>query len=685
MKKIQYIFLLLAVSAMSLMAENGKQTSTDGVGGKVTATLVDGVTYSIEAVAEDGYEFLYWLENNSTTNPFNHILTETEGTNTTFTAVFGKTAQIKPDHGSVKVVTSNAGTKTFTLTAQPASCAAFRWSDNTAEVSQTYTEGDEDIYPIFKTGELADEIATPAIEAGSVTVTKDECSVTLTAIPNEGYVFKVWEDGSTTNPRVIEYSVSFKETYGATFALDQAVASIATTKFNTIADAIAAANKEDEIKILADVEEDIIINKPIRMNGNNKTIGNISLGLMGDLNLTGNLTAKDLVITSTKGKSSQIHNVAALTFANAYYDLQLEPEKAIADPNKYYAFAVPFETSVESLRRQSAPNSILKSMVDMLIWEYDGTLRASSKENGWVKKEEGALLPGKFYMIGIDGNENVWRFAKTGDFGSTTAMVLPEYNSGDIYNCGWNAVANPLLTYANAAVSDIDYAQVYDNTSASGAYNVIPFAGNTFVVACPFFVQVGAQKTLILTEPQTLGTLRAPKTEDDVLRCCITLADGTRSDALYLTARETATEGYEIGKDLVKIMGGNQDAYVWANGYGQALCAMDVPSAMEINYPISFFAPKEGKYTLSASVNDEVEIYLTYSNMVIATLAADYELDLQAGTNSNYGIRIYTAHKTPTSLNSQKATNEVTKYIHNNALYIRANGYLYTILGNKVK
>ncbi len=71
--------------------------------------------------------------------------------------------------------------------------------------------------------------------------------------------------------------------------------------------------------------------------------------------------------------------------------------------------------------------------------------------------------------------------------------------------------------------------------------------------------------------------------------------------------------------------------------------------------------------------------------MVIATLAADYELDLQAGTNSNYGIRIYTAHKTPTSLNSQKATNEVTKYIHNNALYIRANGYLYTILGNKVK
>ncbi|MGN0236065.1 MAG: C10 family peptidase [Paludibacteraceae bacterium] len=203
-----------------------------------TMTYEDGAQVSLVAYADEGYTFTKWEfedKTESTDNPL--FLTMTE--DMTVTPVFTENAPVptytltvnKEGQGTVTVDpqadTYQRGT-IVTLTATPADGWRFvQWSDGDkgtthrivitqdTVVTATFEEIPEPVYytlTVNKEGQ------------GTVTVTPQQdqyeagTTVTLTAVPEEGWHFKQWEDGTTNATRTIKMTEDMTVT--ATFEED---------------------------------------------------------------------------------------------------------------------------------------------------------------------------------------------------------------------------------------------------------------------------------------------------------------------------------------------------------------------------------------------------------------------------------------------------------------------------------
>ncbi len=90
---------------------------------------------------------------------------------------------------------------------------------------------------------------------------------------------------------------------------ESAVATIGGVGYASLAEAIAAAEDGDTVALLADVTEDVVINK------------NITLDL-GGKTLTGTKTASKATLTIAKGATATVKNGIVLGTANSYYTIQ---------------------------------------------------------------------------------------------------------------------------------------------------------------------------------------------------------------------------------------------------------------------------------------------------------------------------------------------------------------------------
>lgn len=185
---------------------------------------------TVSANAYSGYHFQMW-SNGSTYNPYTFPASENldlvaifiaDGDSTQYFAV--TTAVNDPTMGSVTgggVFTMGA---TTTLTATANSGYHFvQWQDGntsnprtitvTANAEYTaYFAEDQGITYTLTVLSANDEMGS--VSGGGVYSPGEEA--TLTAIPNEGFRFAQWQDGDTTNPRIIV--VDADATYIATFA-----------------------------------------------------------------------------------------------------------------------------------------------------------------------------------------------------------------------------------------------------------------------------------------------------------------------------------------------------------------------------------------------------------------------------------------------------------------------------------
>lgn len=191
--------------------------------GSVTGggTYYYGDTIEISATANLGFEFLGWTDGNSD-NPRTVIVTEDQ----TFTAHFGIiqcliTTEVEPegagtiegggiyDYGATAhlVVITNTGYEFIS------------WDDGETDNPRTIVvEGDATYTAIFKP--LQYEITTECdpVEGGTVTgagVYNYGTTATLTATPNENYIFICWSDGIPSNPRNV--TVTGNANYKALF------------------------------------------------------------------------------------------------------------------------------------------------------------------------------------------------------------------------------------------------------------------------------------------------------------------------------------------------------------------------------------------------------------------------------------------------------------------------------------
>ncbi|MBR1515276.1 MAG: hypothetical protein IJ621_00815 [Paludibacteraceae bacterium] len=440
--------------------------------------------------------------------------------------------------------------------------------------------------------------------------------------------------------------------------------------------------------------------------------GNIVVEAGGTLNFTdvktyGKANIQNLTLCSSlgnkdgSGKSGQIHHIEQLNLrGDAYFEVALDAS-GVCSPG-WYDFTVPFEAEMKSITRRDNTTHEIKNIVDgvnYMILNYDEG--RSLNGWGWHRYSGGNLKPGQIYTITIDDVDNVYRFKKAKRTPltdqSAVAMVC---SAGDDQKRGWNGLGNGTLTYTNLSTATdndanrIQYIQIYDH--ATNTYNPVEIDAYTFVVGSAFLVQTPVAQDMLFTEPAVSGTLQAPgrNRDDEAEAFTIELTDtkGTSvADRLFVRAAETASETYQIGRDLTKLSktGEAKTAQMWASAYDTKLCAIESPLREgSARIALGLYASAKGEYLLDITkAPADASLYLTYDGKAIWNLSASpYTLYLNEGENSHYGLMyIENSRPVPTGFDQVDEGENVQKFVQDGVLYIHQNGIIYDVTGKKVK
>ena len=182
-------------------------SANDETYGRVEVETQSCNVKTLTAIANEGYEFTAWNDGN-TENP----RTVTVTSDTAFTAIFTE-AETTPTI-TVTVNDATMGSATYTMDGNTAVLTAtanegysfLTWSDGNTENPRTVTiTSDTAFTAIFTETETAPTITVTVNDAtmGSASYTLDGNTAVLTATPNEGYSFVIWNDGNTENPRTV--------------------------------------------------------------------------------------------------------------------------------------------------------------------------------------------------------------------------------------------------------------------------------------------------------------------------------------------------------------------------------------------------------------------------------------------------------------------------------------------------
>lgn len=433
--------------------------------------------------------------------------------------------------------------------------------------------------------------------------------------------------------------------------------------------------------------------------------GNLHIENGGKVVLTtGELIVNDFILDAALGNTSQSAASGQLLDENnmlrlindAYFQISFDPNGAIT--YGWYDFTVPFEVDLMTGVFDKNGNKLTYN-TDYAVMEYSEAKRAAKAARPWIWFS-GTMQPGKLYTITLDDEKN-WNTFLFKKKANTAISINDSFNAlctetADTKDKGWNGLGNGMLQHCQLnnlpAQTKI---QICDHENER--YVERDAADYTYAVGTAFFVQVKEPKTIDLTTlSETRGFLapmRENKVTDEFRLALIEEGQTAVADHLWVSANEEANGEYVIGRDLLK-MGTPTNAKVaqmWATRNEMILCDAEMPLiGNEANVNVSFFAPKNGVYTIGIEkAPEDANLYLTYNDQVIwdLTLGA-YTLELAKGTTTGYGLRIEA--RTPqvaTGIESTATdTNSARKVLINNTLYIvTPEGKMYDAVGKSVK
>ena len=434
-----------------------------------------------------------------------------------------------------------------------------------------------------------------------------------------------------------------------------------------------------------------------------------------DIATTGNVKADDNFVISTTlgaistnpesgdavnngGASSEIINAYKIAASgNVFFEIELTQEDEAS--YGWYAFSVPF--MVDAMSGIYYGNTQLVNEQGYAIMSYDGQKRANG-DYGWAKYR-GILKPGVLYLITVaDTDYKTLRFKKHGNDAFLQSLSIPVSQftvsgrgQAGVDN-GWNGIGNPYMLKSYCTTST--YLQFLDHEA--NAFKQRLASAVNLVLGSAFFIQYGGDaETIDLTIGEQDGAIAlAPTREGSAIENTIfevklrNSMTNKEEDNLFLTAREDATNTYEIGRDLAKMsMGTAKCAQIMVPAYGTNLCAADFPLVNnQAVYPLTMTTPTAGTYSLSAAAIEGADLYVTYEGAIVWNLSlGDYELDLTRGTTTGYGLLLVAQpNQMPTGVENGEllnGENGVQKILLNGQLYILRDGHLYDAVGKEMK
>ena len=488
--------------------------------------------------------------------------------------------------------------------------------------------------------------------------------------------------GSTTITATIEANGCYAEAY---------ITYNVTLSESTLAELIDATDPNCTLTLTSNYNEDAVIDKPITIDAQGHSIGNLTVQQTGDLTLSSALTVNDFTIcakagnTSIPAASGQVRNASDLTVnGNAYFLYTVDPSGTVH--YGWYDFTVPFPVNAGSGIKGIDGSGLKENFangVDYAIMEYLGEKQGQGQYP--YKKFSGVMQPNKLYSITLDSrdNYNTLRMQKTteGALVASNTVTLEAY-SGDAQHQNWNGVGNGTLHHADAGVNG-NYIQVYQ--SGDKTFLTVNKKDYSFVVGTAFMVQETGTMTL---SQATHSQLLAPKRHADVPATAIQIASEGQpfSDQLFISASETGGQAYTPGIDVAKAgnIGNVNVPQIWTNAYDTKLCVHEAQLINgEAQYNLSLYAPAAGTYTLtSLNIPADCTLYLTQNGTTISELSETYTLDLSNGITTEYGLLLTESYKMPTGLeNVQNDNVQCTKVLRNGVLYILHNGKVYNAQG----
>lgn len=406
-------------------------------------------------------------------------------------------------------------------------------------------------------------------------------------------------------------------------------------------------------------------------------------------------TVKNLILCSDGTQSGQIKNITGLTLdGNAYFDLTLN---AVAD--RWYAIAVPWIVNVSDIRFDGASRTANR---DFFLLTYNGDVRAAQGpvDACWNFIADGALQPGKSYMLYLRSGATIIRFPKKAGAslagGSVSVYAYPS-QTGNGIDGGWNGIANPVAYYTALKTGTTEYGQKYK--AADDSYELIKdLDSHTFVVGEPVFVQANSTIDRVpfldinnnnpSAAPRRLSATTAQPATYEVR---IAAQRGSFTDRLYISAAEEKEDTYVIGQDLAKMGVSTRVAQMWINRYDARLCVNVTELAnSQAEFPLGIYAPKSGTYTIATptALPDNEELYVTVNGKPVWSLAnGEYLAALNAGNTDNYGLLL--VRKAPQITTDSEQTEQdntlIRKVLINGQVYIIREGNVYSIFGQKIQ
>ena len=456
-----------------------------------------------------------------------------------------------------------------------------------------------------------------------------------------------------------------------------------------------AIDANSSLTLTHDYAEDAVINKAITIDGAGHAIRNLTVQMAGDLTLSGALTVKDFSIYGKAGNSSvhatsgQVRNATNLTAnGNAYFYYTIEPGEHVQ--HGWYDFTVPFRVNTGS-GIKGIQDAVLKADfaygTDYAIIEHLGDKQAAGEYA--YKKFQGVMDPCRLYSITLDDDYNykTLRFQKTNDGAlvAADAVTLNAY-TGDGTHQNWNGVGNGTLHHANVGVS-AEVIQVYQ--SGNNSFMAVTASSTSLAIGTAFMVQEAGTMTLGQATNALLSPRRAASVQQ--LTAIQIASEGQPfSDQLFISADETAGQGYTQGADVAKAgnIGNVNVPQIWTNAYNSKLCAHEAQLINgEAQYDLSLYAPANGTYTLtSMNIPDGYTLYLTQNGNRIWDLSESYVLDLTKGTATEYGLLLVENYNAPTGVEQVQGDKvQGTKVLRNGILYILRNGKVFNAQGARVE
>lgn len=442
------------------------------------------------------------------------------------------------------------------------------------------------------------------------------------------------------------------------------------------------------------------------------TLNNLTVEAGGTVSGSSALTVNNLTIKTklgnvsgddnTGGKSGEVLNPGSITASEVWIEIELTQDAAASAG--WYAFSVPFP--VDAMNGVYYGSTKLVNEKGYAIMSHHGDLRAENKY-AW-KKYRDILQPGVFYVITVGNTDyKTLRFKKvdgaaifnangviSGD--DNDEMATQQYTSDvqGVTNAdfNWNGLGNP---YLETTQVDCGIMLFYDH--GGNVFRQRQGTNVQLMVGSAFFYQADGSNITFSNDKDgsiALVPARTPKAiEETIFEVRLNDENGREADNLFLTAREDATNEYEIGRDVAKMsMGTAKCAQMWVPAYGTQLGAADFQLVNgKAEYPLVINTPKAGTYTMSTVANENADIYLTYEGSIIWNLSMGaYEIDLNKGTTNGYGLLLQA--KAPQVVTGvDEVTGDglqvtgVQKVIIDEHVFILRGGQMYDVTGKMVK